>query len=60
MSPLDGFRMSLDSGRTDSEVQDHIYLVEAVPGRAARQAEEALKLVTERMLAHKRAARGWA
>ena len=44
------------SGRTDSKVQDHILVVEAVPGRAVRQAQEALKRVAARMLARQQAA----
>lgn len=43
------------SGRTDSKVQDHILVVEAVPGRAIQSAQEALRLVAERMLARQRA-----
>ena len=44
------------SARTDSQVQDHIHVVEAVPDGAAQSAQEALKRVAERMLAKQRAA----
>ena len=44
------------SARTDSQIRDHIHVVEAVPGRAAQSAQEALKRVAERMLAKQRAA----
>ena len=44
------------SARTDSQVQEHIHVVEALPERAAQSAQEALKRVAERMLAKQRAA----
>ena len=44
------------SARTDSQIQEHIHVVEAVPGRAAQSAQEALRRVAERMLAKQRAA----
>ena len=43
------------SGRTDSQAQDHIHIVEAVPGRVVQSAQEALRRVAERMLARQRA-----
>ena len=44
--------------RTDSQSQDHLHIVEAVPGREVRQAQEALRRVAESMLAKQRAAWG--
>ena len=45
------------TARTDSQVQDHIHVVEAVPGRAVKAAQEALGLVAERMMERQRANR---
>ena len=45
------------SRRTDSQPQDQIHVVEALPGRAVRQAQEALRRVAERMLDRQRALR---
>ena len=45
------------SRRTDSQPQDQTHVVETLPGRAVRQAQEALRRVAERMLARQRAFR---
>ena len=42
--------------RTDTQLQDHIHVVEAVPERAVQSAQEALRRGAERMLAKQRAA----
>ena len=42
------------SGRTDSELKDLLQVVEAVPGSAVKAAQEALRLVAERMRARQR------
>ena len=47
------------SQQTDSKPQDIIHLVEAVPGRAVKAAQEALELVAEAMQRRQAAARGW-